>query len=812
MKHLTILLLSLFTFVSSSGFGQKMIHELPIKTNAPDSTWLMLIGNPTAGTLYKMSVDNFRDSVLSIATLGSTLDTTSLSNRINLKLNKTDTASLSNRIDAISEIDTTSLSLRIDRKPKVYNVLDYMASGYVQGTTDATSGIQAAINACIADGGGTVFFPYDTAVYVISGALQTSVSSVNPNCQIYIPNVPLATKMVTIKLMGEAIPSLESESFGDITRNTQGPILQSTITGSGTLPAVIAMPWQTYSGIGNRNYVHVDMENLIVRTNTKSGATDIAGTMSAINFKNVLKASFRNVKVDITSKATEMVEPTNETFGIILPFINNHTCFSTGFMMAEGYKYGFVIQEHFNADYVVAFACVNGIVTDHGHHSANIKAYTVENCVNQILMMGDLNLHIANYNSENASSDWWATEYNVKFVTSASVVGNADNLGFLRTKSVHIDNLAQVTPNVGVENTFLTNDSTNVYIKAINSDDLQETIQYLASAATHNIDLLNGSKAYFTLTANTAVNFINSFYGKEVTLFAAQDGSGDHTLTVEGIGISVDTIANAVTTIKCTHTTNGWICATSSIGVSAGGSSQWMDSGSDIYFPNNVGVGVAPSWDLHVRDNVGSNGAVSAYIENTNAAGEASFVLKTPSAFAALELFGGSFSGAPDKALFTAGSAVTDLGFATLGAGSISFRTNTSTGFSNERLAIASDGTITSTGQFNANHSSAGAGFAIKNTNASGYSGIEYLDNSGALAVFTGYNNGGAGEFRFNNIATSGFITFKIAGTDRFKIRNSGVINISNAPVYADDTAAGVGGLVAGDIYQTSGGVLMIKQ
>ena len=74
--------------------------------------------------------------------------------------------------------------------------------------------------------------------------------------------------------------------------------------------------------------------------------------------------------------------------------------------------------------------------------------------------------------------------------------------------------------------------------------------------------------------------------------------------------------------------------------------------------------------------------------------------------------------------------------------------------------------------------SSTGAVFGVQNTNASGFSGIEYLDNTGAVKVFTGYNNSGSGEFRFNNIATSGFFTFKIASSDKLTIANNGYVGI----------------------------------
>jgi hypothetical protein len=71
-----------------------------------------------------------------------------------------------------------------------------------------------------------------------------------------------------------------------------------------------------------------------------------------------------------------------------------------------------------------------------------------------------------------------------------------------------------------------------------------------------------------------------------------------------------------------------------------------------------------------------------------------------------------------------------------------------------------------------------GAVFGVQNTNASGFSGIEYIDNSNAVKVFTGYNNSGNGEFRFNNIASNGFITFKIGSSDKLTIANTGNVGI----------------------------------
>ena len=49
------------------------------------------------------------------------------------------------------------------------------------------------------------------------------------------------------------------------------------------------------------------------------------------------------------------------------------------------------------------------------------------------------------------------------------------------------------------------------------------------------------------------------------------------------------------------------------------------------------------------------------------------------------------------------------------------------------------------------------------------------------------------------------------APTARMRIKQDGTINFSNVQTFADDTAAGTGGLLAGDVYKTSAGDLKIK-
>ncbi len=67
------LLLVYCYFVSFSSFGQVLINALP-DTNVPDSTWLMVVGNPSTGEAYKITIDKLKDSVFLSGGGSQTLD------------------------------------------------------------------------------------------------------------------------------------------------------------------------------------------------------------------------------------------------------------------------------------------------------------------------------------------------------------------------------------------------------------------------------------------------------------------------------------------------------------------------------------------------------------------------------------------------------------------------------------------------------------------------------------------------------------------------------------------------------------------
>jgi hypothetical protein len=73
--------------------------------------------------------------------------------------------------------------------------------------------------------------------------------------------------------------------------------------------------------------------------------------------------------------------------------------------------------------------------------------------------------------------------------------------------------------------------------------------------------------------------------------------------------------------------------------------------------------------------------------------------------------------------------------------------------------------------------SGAFTGYAVQNVNASGFSGMLFYDQNGALAQFQGFGNT-THEYRINNIASNGSINFLIGGSSKFLVTNSGNIGI----------------------------------
>ena len=207
----------------------------------------------------------------------------------------------------------------------------------------------------------------------------------------------------------------------------------------------------------------------------------------------------------------------------------------------------------------------------------------------------------------------------------------------------------------------------------------------------------------------------------------------------------------------------------------------------------SVGIGrSAPQRSLHIENNASS---VLARFKSDNTFG------------AGFELHNAD-TGADNWSIFTTASGNTG------GAGGLAFFKQTgNTGGAGEKVRIDGDGnvgigknnpsapldvegTILNSGNITSAGATTGASTIIQTTTS---------DASTSMRMFVSSSIG------FFGTSGVGDVVMQVAGTTHSRFRSSGTININNAPTYADDTAAGSGGLVAGDIYKTAAGDLKIK-
>ena len=226
---------------------------------------------------------------------------------------------------------------------RVYNVLLFGADPTF--TNDATSAIQNAAIACDAGGGGDVYFP--NGIYKISGALQTSVHSINPNCQIYIPSRGLySAQRNSIRFIGEGNTTFGSSYIPAtvLPKQTTGVILRSTLTSaSGTNPAVIGT--KDSAGYLNFNYSDIKFENITIETYTNHGAA--APVLTGLNMQYASKISATKLSIGLDTTLQASSSPSGSE---VAGFIESHYSNDGPNIIQEcyvwGYKYGYISSEH----------------------------------------------------------------------------------------------------------------------------------------------------------------------------------------------------------------------------------------------------------------------------------------------------------------------------------------------------------------------------------------------------------------------------------------------------------------------------------
>jgi hypothetical protein len=241
--------------------------------------------------------------------------------------------------------------------PWWYNVEDYGAVH--DGSTDDTPAIQDAMDACMAAGGGTVFFP--NGVYAIKGALQSTSTY---NAQLTIAQNALTGGLtqppISIRFLGMGpVAQSNNGASGAWLPSLSGAILLSdwngTISGD---PAVIsAGKVDAEYPAASFNWVQVGFENIEIRTHANP-------KLSAIQMRAAVTLQCTNVTVSTDTASAGMSLPSNSNaVGIDFPYaINSNPPDQLSNVFVDGYYWGIRTSEQTNGVGSVQLShCTKGI-------------------------------------------------------------------------------------------------------------------------------------------------------------------------------------------------------------------------------------------------------------------------------------------------------------------------------------------------------------------------------------------------------------------------------------------------------------------
>ena len=381
---------------------------------------------------------------------------------------------------------------------------DVTAYGAVHdGTTDDTTAVQTAIDACATAGGGVVYFPH--GVYKINGALQDTSGA---NSQLLLPAKDYVDdEQITIVLMGEAPPPPIVSVIGTTPIPDNGSVIKSTL-GSGT--GALLGGWGPAGTYSNFTNILLVLRNLTFRMPANP-------TNTALDLRKVAAIDVDQVVIDAGSYYVQgLTQPSTSTsFGLRTPGIDNGACTHLGVVNVIGFYKGYEFGEHSNGEQIAAWGCVQAFVFVTGYHASKFQRLMPVHCQRGIVVTGDHYFDVDQYNIEHAASGWWVTAYDID---------DASNLGH-GTVRWHV-----VLAGVGVSRTFTVNGATNLRqietgydpIPSTYADPLTTKGDLLTHSATVTARLGVGTDGQVVTADSTATNGI-----KWATPATSSPGAGE---------------------------------------------------------------------------------------------------------------------------------------------------------------------------------------------------------------------------------------------------------------------------------------------
>jgi hypothetical protein len=472
------------------------------------------------------------------------------------------------------------------------------SNGRIIYGTDQTTFIQAAITAAKSIGNGSIVF-IPNGVYIIAGALQTSVGGVNMNSQIYIPADSIQSlKKTNITIQGETAPNctqygvLTSYNLNDYT----GTVLVSTLTSGATDCSVIGTKGFTGT-FGTFNYNYLTVKNLAIKVlDNPAGAGAVIGGIS-MKFGSSLITN--QVMINPIGIGTTSVTPTNDISGIETPDISSEAMTWLTNTGVGGFKTGYKIGEHADMEQAHAYACYYGFAIKQGYHNVHGGRILTHWCTNDIY-------NIAGSVPPSVKIDALDVEYMTAAVSGGKWYDNINTINDSLNQIKGTMYFTLVSSSVGLVNTHFTkNGGSNFSAYAIGD--------------SSNLAVLNGNNVYsitsgvqtqyFIPPINGATGFVWQYGGNnKMGLYFDFDGLNKHDLKLYNYKT-----ATAVLNVDSANTINlgGTASTVSTSGLS-------ITSNQAVYAPFRIGIAqTTPGFPLDITaTGVGlsvANGASGSY-------------------------------------------------------------------------------------------------------------------------------------------------------------------------------------------------------
>jgi hypothetical protein len=405
-----------------------------------------------------------------------------------------------------------------------FNVKSYGAVG--NGTTDDTTAVQSAINACATAGGGVVYFP--RGVYIVAGALQDTGRS---NAQLLLPivNCP-STEPITIELRGEcAAPSNYSVVGSEPIPDNLSVIKGTLNTASGTAPCLIGAhgPSGSFDDFTNVNVV---LRDLTFRMPPNPALTAVDCSLCvALDADNVL------IDGGNWNISTIALQSTAASYGLKAPGRDNGASTRLGIVTIIGFYNGLQVGEHTRGLGVNIAGCRQATVWPVQDHASQFDRLLVVWCQKAMVITGQHYFDIQQLDIEHAASGTWVPVYDID---------DGSNFGHGNLRW-HV-----VLAGIGVSTSFTVNGGAN-----INYRGLDATSPASIASADGSITVTNPTGPTIDLAVVKAPKWSTA---RTLTLTgdasgaASLDGSANQSLgvTLASSGVAPGTYHNAIVTVN----------------------------------------------------------------------------------------------------------------------------------------------------------------------------------------------------------------------------------------------------------------------